>query len=210
MSLWLFIWGIIPIAGPILAIIKTYEYAFTPYILITRPDISALDAIKESKRLTFGLKGRMFCAWLIPIVILAAVLIVFTVFALIPVIGGIVLLFILIEWLLIGFVLPLFMGLVNAGFYEAAINPPSPPPQYQYPPQYGQAYPNQQYYQPNQQQPYYQPYPGQQAPPQPASSEQPVPPAQPAPEPAPATPPPAPEAPAPETSEPEAGSTPQE
>ena len=197
MSLWLFIWGLIPLVGPIIAIIKTYEYAFTPYILITRPDLGALDALKESQRLTVGLKGRMFCAGIIPAVILAAAMIVFGVFALIPVIGGIFLLFILIEWLIIAFVLPLFLGLVNAGFYEGAINPPPPPPQYQYPPkygqpypnqQYGQPYPNQQYYQPNPQQAqYYQPYPGQQVPPpppqaapQPVAPEAPVQPAAPA------------------------------
>ena len=40
--------------------IAAYRYAMTPYILAEFPDISVMDALRESKRLMAGNKGRLF------------------------------------------------------------------------------------------------------------------------------------------------------
>ena len=37
-ELFVLLWGLIPIVGPIFATIRQYEYAFVPYILMERPD----------------------------------------------------------------------------------------------------------------------------------------------------------------------------
>lgn len=142
--LWIFIWGLIPIAGPIIVIIKNYEYAFTPYILMTRPEINATDALKESKRLTVGLKGRLFCANFIIEIIIAAILVVCSVFTFIPIIGGLFFIIFLLVVIFSVLALPVFLGLVNAFFYENATNPAA---QAQAQAQYYQQYYNQQYYQ---------------------------------------------------------------
>ena len=34
MALWIFIWGMIPVAGIVFAVIKSYSYRFVPYIMI--------------------------------------------------------------------------------------------------------------------------------------------------------------------------------
>lgn len=41
-DLWIFIWFLIPVAGPIIAIVKAYSYRFVPYILITKPELRLL------------------------------------------------------------------------------------------------------------------------------------------------------------------------
>lgn len=120
MYLWILIWGLIPFAGFVFAIIKSYEYAFTPYILITMPEIGATEALKKSKEMTNGLKAKMFWSEvLIPIAFVIVVLVI-GLFAAIPYIGvlfGIVLVvFILVFALLYS----IFMGLIRAGFYDGA------------------------------------------------------------------------------------------
>ena len=159
--LWVFIWGLIPIAGPVIAVIKGYEYAFTPFILMTRPEISATEALKESKKLTFGLKGRMFLAEFIIGIILSAIFIISIVFALIPIIGSLFLLLILALIIVTAAVLPVFSGLVAAFFYENAVNPAAAQAEAQAQAQaraqyYSSRY--QQYYQNPQQGQYYQGY----------------------------------------------------
>lgn len=112
-TLWSTIWAFVPIAGTV----KAYSYAFTPYILLSRPDVSVLDALKKSMAETQGYKLKMFCADLLMSFIFCVVLVVFWLIMLIPFIGWIV-----------GFVgcvatiilFPLFTGLVKAGFYEEA------------------------------------------------------------------------------------------
>ena len=171
MNLWILIWALIPIAGIVFAVIKSLEYAFTPYILMTRPEVGAMEALKESKRLTKGLKGRMFGAIIIPIAIYIGAAIILGVFSLIPIIGILFGLALFCLYVAVILFLPMLMELLTAGFYDGAVNPPPPPqyngqypPQYQPYPQYGQQNqqpypPQQQYYQPNPQQgQYYQPY----------------------------------------------------
>ncbi len=117
MTLWIFIWGLIPIVGFFFAISKTYAYRFTPYILITCPEISATDALKVSMKETYGHKNAMFGADILIGVAVFVVVLVLVLLSLLPIIGfvfGFVLFIVVI--LLIAF-LPLFCGLIKAAFY---------------------------------------------------------------------------------------------
>ena len=62
------IFVVLAVAAIVVMMVKTVEYAFTPYILISRPEIRATRAVKESKRLTKGHRGKIFAAVLLPIV----------------------------------------------------------------------------------------------------------------------------------------------
>ena len=62
MQLWIFLWSLIPIVGIVFGIIRMYEYRFVPYILMTREDVRATDAVKLSKQETLGYKGEMYGA----------------------------------------------------------------------------------------------------------------------------------------------------
>ena len=62
MSLWVFLWTLIPVAGLVLGPVKLYTYRLTPYILMTRPDVKATEAIQVSARETKGYRGKMFLA----------------------------------------------------------------------------------------------------------------------------------------------------
>lgn len=123
MALWIFIWALIPIVGIIFAIIKSYEYRFTPYILMTRDDVSALDAIKVSKKMTYGIKGKMFWSEAFVEIAYVVVMIVLSVFASIPYIG---VLFGVVEFIVVLLCcafLPIFLGLIGADYYETALHP---------------------------------------------------------------------------------------
>lgn len=115
--LWHYLWTVIWAFVPVVNIIKTYQYAFTPYILLTRPDVSPLDALKISMEETRGYKARMFGANILMALILCAAILVFGLIMIIPVIGWIVG-FVGIVGSIVLF--PLFSGLVMAGFYEEA------------------------------------------------------------------------------------------
>ena len=114
-KLWSTIWAFVPVVG----IIKSYSYAFTPYILLTQKDVSPLDALKLSMKQTYGYRGKMFLADLAMAGCLILTILIFALIMLIPIIGT-----------LVGFVgivaaiilYPLFSGLVRAGFYEEAIS----------------------------------------------------------------------------------------
>ena len=111
--LWNTIWGLVPIAN----VVKAYSYIFTPYILLTRPDISAMDALKLSMRQTEGYKLRMFGANILMGLILILLIVVFALMMFVPVLGWIVGgLGIIVSLILY----PLFSGLVMAGFYQEA------------------------------------------------------------------------------------------
>ena len=45
-------------------IVKSFSYAMSSYILAENPDIGALEAITESRRIMQGNKWRLFCLWL--------------------------------------------------------------------------------------------------------------------------------------------------
>lgn len=57
-DLFIFLWSLLLV---IPGIIKSYSYAMTPYILAENPDMTATDAITESRRLMKGNKWRLFC-----------------------------------------------------------------------------------------------------------------------------------------------------
>lgn len=214
MMLWVALWSMIPIAGMVLGIIKTYEYIFTPYILVDRPDLSAFEALKESQKLTKGLKGRMFLSAFLPALVVFFAVLILLLLAMIPIVGVLFALVLFVLYVAMVIFFPPFFWLVYAGFYDCALNAP---PQYAYPPQgqyqqYG--YPNPQYYQqvppmqPQWQQPPVQPAPTPAPAPAPEPTPAPAPTPEPVSEPAP-TPEPAPE-PAPEpTPEPQPAAEPE-
>ena len=57
-GLFTFLWTLFLI---IPGIIKTYSYAMTPYILAEHPDMTATEAITESRQVMDGNKWRLFC-----------------------------------------------------------------------------------------------------------------------------------------------------
>lgn len=117
MSLWIFLWSLIPVVGVVFGVIRMYEYRFVPYILMTRDDVKPTDAIKISKQETMGYKGKMFGA---DILLGAVYLGAFLVFALLGEIPYLGVLF-RILWVLIaiayGLLAPLFSGIMQAAFY---------------------------------------------------------------------------------------------
>ncbi len=125
-ALWIFIWSLIPVVGPIFAIIRAYEYRFVPYIMALQPEIAPKDALKESKKMTDGYKAKMFWADVLIPVIFGAALGIIGLLASIRYIG---ILFAIIEFVLIlAWILffPLFIGLVQAAWYEEVKNPSAP------------------------------------------------------------------------------------
>ncbi len=60
-GLFLTFWSLIPIVGPIFAIIKSYSYSMAPYILLDNPEMNGCDAITESRKLIYGKKANLFC-----------------------------------------------------------------------------------------------------------------------------------------------------
>ena len=116
--LWALIWSVVPVAG----IVKMYSYRFTPYILMTRPEISAQDALAISKLETYGYRKAMFLTDLVialPLIILALLFLALTQ------LSGVGIVFLVLEILLIMAVclfLPLFTGVVSAAFYKEVKN----------------------------------------------------------------------------------------
>ena len=124
-ALWILLWLLIPAAGPFIAIVKSLSYAFTPYILMREPNISATEALKKSMIDTKGYKLNMFGAIIvIPLAYVIASLIL-GLLALIPFVGIVFAGISTIVSLVYGLLAPLFLGLVRAGFYEYAKKPVS-------------------------------------------------------------------------------------
>ena len=115
--LWQWLWATIWTPVPVVGIIKSYEYAFTPYILLTRDDVSALDALKMSMKETEGYKLKMFGADILMGLMFIGILLVFALISIIPVLGTLVGFVGIISTVIL---FPLFTGLVRAGFYEEA------------------------------------------------------------------------------------------
>ena len=57
MGIFIFLWSLLFV---IPGIVAAYRYSFAHYVLIDNPEMSALDCIRESKRLTQGYKGQLF------------------------------------------------------------------------------------------------------------------------------------------------------
>ena len=123
MLLWIFLWALIPFAGPVFAIIRAYQYRLTPYILVQEPDVAPTEAIKLSKERTKGYCGSMFLADLLPGVAIFVVALILGLLGMIPYVGVLFViidvLFVIVALLLVG----LFKGLVQAAYYEEISNP---------------------------------------------------------------------------------------
>lgn len=123
MSLWILIWGLIPVAGPFISISKAYAYRFTPYILITRPEVSATDALKLSIEETKGHKGAMFGADILIIAAAALITVALSLLGALPVVGFIFRFALFIVIILCIAFLPLLFGLIQAAFYVEIQDP---------------------------------------------------------------------------------------
>ncbi len=117
-SLWVLIWGLIPIAGPVLAIIKSYSYRFVPYLLTEKPELTATGALRESMKMTKGYKGKMFLADLVIYIAASLCTLILGLLALIPYIGVLFRILELLFVLLCAVFLPLVLGLLKAAFYD--------------------------------------------------------------------------------------------
>ena len=193
MLLWIFLWSLIPIVGIIFALIRTYEYRLTPYILVMEPDVKPTEAIKLSKQRTMGWKGKMFGADILVVVFFYVAFLILMLLSRIPYAGIVFAIILVLFVILFCLLAPLFLGLVQAAFYEeirtwgsypgraayAPVKPPKGPAPGSYPPQgYDpqQGYPPQQAYPPQGYAPYppqgydpqqaYPPQPGAYPPPQ--------------------------------------------
>ncbi len=127
MALWIFLWGLIPVVGPIFAVIKSYSWRLTPYILVLEDEVKITDAIKVSERRTYGYRGKMFGAEILAYVVfwLASFVIGFVfgfIGGLVPDIAIFCTFITAIVTLFISSLLPLFMGLVQSAFYEEIMN----------------------------------------------------------------------------------------
>lgn len=118
MVLWIFLWSLIPIVGPIFAMIRTYQYRLTPYILVTEPEVSITDAIKVSTERTKGYKLQMFLADIVYGLIFGLVCMALGLLALIPYLGLLFGFALFILYIVFAALCPLFQGLVQAAFYE--------------------------------------------------------------------------------------------
>ena len=133
--LWIFLWSLIPVVGIVFGVIRAYEYAFVPYILMTREDVKPTEAIKISKQETMGYKGRMFGADMLLFAVGFGVTLVLALLGLIPYIGGP---FRVLRYLanpVLGTLITTFSLLLDAAFYveiqnrrAAAQQPASPVP----------------------------------------------------------------------------------
>lgn len=142
----------------VIMIIKSIEYSFVPYILVSREDVGVFEACDESKKLTYGIKGRMFLAAFIPALAAAFIMGVIGALCFIPVVGGLFMIPAAAFLVFLLAVLPYFLELVYAGFYDAALTAPKP--------QYGGYY----YYSPDGQNPPQQPINPEDKPMQPAEN----------------------------------------
>ena len=113
-ELWTLIWGFVPVMN----IIKSYEYCFTPYILLTDKEISATEALRKSMRMTDGYKGRMFGADILIVAGFVLALLVLTLLGQIPYIGWIFIIALVLLYIAGVLFLPIFMGLVRTAFFE--------------------------------------------------------------------------------------------
>jgi len=121
--MWIALWSLIPVVGWVFAIIRSYEYWLTPYILVYEPEISLTDAIKVSKERTMGYKSKMFWSMvLIPVAIFVVVL-VLGLLSTIRFIGALFGLVLFLFLVVTGLLYQIFTGLVCAAWYEEITNP---------------------------------------------------------------------------------------
>ena len=106
------------VAGIVLVTNRKYAYRFVPYILMTRDDVSATEALRLSVRLTNGKKLQMFLADIILSAALPTVIMLFFLPTLIPYVGGIFAVLFIAVVVVVSLLLPIFTGLYSAAFYK--------------------------------------------------------------------------------------------
>ena len=135
MQLWIFLWSLIPIVGIVFGVIRAYEYAFVPYILMTRDDVRPTEAIKVSKVETMGYKGKLFGADLLLEGVYFVVILLLSLLSRIPYVGIVFTILRIVLTVVFGVLAPLFLGILHAAFYveiqnrRAAGQQPSAPAQ---------------------------------------------------------------------------------
>ena len=136
MQLWIFLWSLIPIVGIVFGVIRAYEYAFVPYILMTRDDVRPTEAIKVSKAETMGYKGKLFGADLLLEGVYFVVILLLSLLSMIPYVGIVFTILRIVLTVVFGVLAPLFLGILHAAFYveiqnrrAAAAQRPSAPVQ---------------------------------------------------------------------------------
>lgn len=120
------LWFVVLVIGLIPAIYKSYEYRFTPYILITRPDVNATAALRLSKHMTKGKKGQMFLADLVFGIVFTVVRLLLGMFGAIPVIGVLFAAISVLVSIIYSLFAPIFTGLYQAAFFEIPAQPKNP------------------------------------------------------------------------------------
>ena len=118
MYLWIFVWALIPIVGPFIALVRVYEYRLTPYILVLEPEVAITDAIKISAQKTKGYKLQMWLADFVYIIVCFVVGLVLGLLSAIPYLGILFALVLFVFILAVAALGSLFVGLVQAAFYE--------------------------------------------------------------------------------------------
>lgn len=113
-----YIWLLIPFMGIFIMGIKRYEYRFVRYILISKPDVNALDAAEESKKATNGYKLTMFITDLVVIGAIISCEGILYLFSLVPYIGVLFKAAMLLSSILILLFLPMLNGAISAMFYH--------------------------------------------------------------------------------------------
>lgn len=121
-KLWIFLWCLIPIVGPIFAIIKSYSWYLVPYIMTQEPEVSPTDALAVSKARTDGKKGKIFLAEILPAILVCAAALVLGLFGRIPYVGILFQILLILVYIAAILFLPLFLGLVSAAIYEKLTN----------------------------------------------------------------------------------------
>lgn len=118
-NLWLLLWMIIPIAGPFIAIVKSYSYSFTPYLLVKDENVTATSALRKSMQLTKGYKLQIFLATLVPQLAIFVGMFILALLSAVPIVGVLFSLVLAVVTLVYLLFSQLFFGLVQAGFYDA-------------------------------------------------------------------------------------------
>lgn len=128
--MYVFVLIVAGIAASILAAVKSIEYSFTPYILMTRPGIKATEAVKESSRMTKGIRGKIFAALVVPVILFCIVVVVLMLLSTIQILGILFAFALILIYAAFIIFYPTLARLVLAGFYDDALNLPPTPPYY--------------------------------------------------------------------------------
>ena len=112
------LWGLIPVAGPVLMAIQGYRWRLTPYLLMERPDCSARQILCDSEEQTAGYRRWMFLGDLLlwgPGVVLALLLLLLGQIRFVGTVFYWMLGLLVLAYLLAA---PLLAGVMHASFYE--------------------------------------------------------------------------------------------